>query len=124
MEKLEQAIMKAWAADTSSCPELWNPRNPALGQCAVTACIVQDYFGGELLRKEVKNVPGMTSHYYNQLHNPWSIVDLTKSQFPEGAVFGPEETRERSYVLNKEKYPDSVRRYELLKERVSAILGK
>ncbi len=52
------------------------PENPALGQCAVTALIVQDYFGGELVNCL------HTHHYRNRLPDGKEI-DLTKQQFPE-----------------------------------------
>jgi hypothetical protein len=118
VEKVEQAIMKAWAADTSSRPELWTPESPALGQGTVTALVMQDYLGGALVKKEVKSMPGYI-HYYNLLST--GLRDLTKSQFAEGTAFGPAEFMEREDILF---YPDTMRRYEILRARVSVILNK
>lgn len=48
---LEQALQASWCKETSSNP-LWNLRNPAKGQCAVTALVVQDYPEGEIVWTE------------------------------------------------------------------------
>src|ERR1700724_3464771 len=42
-------LAQAWSRDTSSDAEHWSASNPAWGQCAVTALIVQDLLGGHLL---------------------------------------------------------------------------
>ena len=42
---LEKALKKSWCKETSYCPNEWNELNPSLGQCAITALIVNDYFG-------------------------------------------------------------------------------
>jgi len=116
LEILEKALRKSWSAETSSDPKKWTPENPAWGQCAVTALVVQDYFGGELLRFDLL---GIGSHYFNQLPDS-SEIDLTSSQFTEDMYkcileHAPKETRTREYVLS---YPDTVKRYEILKQRV------
>ena len=41
----------------------WSSRWPSKGKCTVTALVVQDYLGGELLRAPVEDV----SHYWNRL---------------------------------------------------------
>lgn len=107
------AIRRSWAADTSVDSE-WSVKCPALGQCAVTALVVQDYLGGQLVRAEVEGV----SHYWNKFND--GEIDLTREQFMH---FSPKviSTRSRSYVLSS---PDTLRRYEILKERVGASLGQ
>jgi hypothetical protein len=35
-------LRRCWSADTWSDPDHWEQANPAWGQCAVTACLVQD----------------------------------------------------------------------------------
>jgi hypothetical protein len=47
--ELEAAIRSAWGSDTTDEPELWSGENPALGQCAVTALVVREYLGGEIV---------------------------------------------------------------------------
>ena len=75
---IESAFQKSWSKETCY-PKLqkkWSPQNPALGQCAISALIIQDYFGGDLLYcKHLK-------HFWNKLPNGQEI-DLTKSQFPD-----------------------------------------
>ena len=62
-DELRLRFRDAWHADTSFAPADWSPDNPAFGQCAVTALIVQDLFGGELLRACIAG----GSHYWNLL---------------------------------------------------------
>jgi hypothetical protein len=76
-----EAVRDAWTAATSTDPEAWTAQNPAYGQCAVTALVVQDALGGEILRGRV----GQTSHYLNRLPDG-SLLDLTWEQFPDGAL--------------------------------------
>ncbi len=73
---IELAIRQAWAADTSYWPTYWSEENPALGQCAVTALIIQAHLGGDLRRGQI----GRVSHYWNILSSG-RVVDLTRDQF-------------------------------------------
>ncbi len=102
------AIRPAWGGDTSA-DESWTPESPELGQCAVTALIVQDLFGGELLRTVANGI----SHYYNSIGG--EIVDLTRAQFDEPLTLEEPTVRERSYVLN---FPVTADRYNRLLNRL------
>lgn len=105
------AIQRAWCRSTSADPEGWNEALPALGQCAVTALVVQDGLGGDLLRSVICGV----SHYWNRLDGGGEI-DLTRGQFPHDAEFIQEpETRSRDYVLS---FPATRERYEILRKRM------
>ncbi len=122
IEELKEALRKSWSKETSSDPNNWTPENPAWGQCAVTACIVQDYFGGNLIRATV-NERGCSTHYWNQLPDVTEI-DLTQDQFSEN--FNAfikrhclQELKTREYVLS---YPSTAKRYEILKQRVEKFL--
>lgn len=75
MTDVTSRLRQAWCRETSSVPGLWTPENPALGQCAVTALIVQDIFGGELVRGHVHKA----SHYWNRIDG--YNIDFTKEQF-------------------------------------------
>lgn len=121
-EDLKGALEKSWSKETSADPENWTPDNPAWGQCAITALIVQDFFGGKLIRAAVNEL-GVRSHYWNQLSDGREI-DLTKGQFPKDFYerikkHSPKETRSRKYVLS---YPETAKRYKLLKGRVNEFL--
>jgi hypothetical protein len=108
LESIEQRFRCAWDALTSSDPG-WSPSLPSLGQCAVTALIVQDLYGGQLLRARL----GEVTHYWNALPDG-TEVDLTRDQFDD---FVPADTTtaSREYVLS---FPVTRRRYELLKARL------
>jgi hypothetical protein len=111
LRDLAERIGSEWSRETSADPERWSPENPAWGQCAITALVVQDAFGGDLVRGVVDG----TSHYWN-LCLDGSYVDLTRDQFPRWARIEPETTtRERDYVLS---FPETARRYELLRSRL------
>lgn len=69
---LYRVLLGAWSIKTS---DKWRPDNPACGQCSVTALVVQDLLGGEILKT---NVAGAW-HFYNRIEGRrW---DLTVSQF-------------------------------------------
>ncbi|OHA48911.1 MAG: hypothetical protein A2806_04430 [Candidatus Terrybacteria bacterium RIFCSPHIGHO2_01_FULL_48_17] len=115
-------LERAWSRATSADPHNWSRKNPAWGQCAVTACIVQDQFGGTLLRVNVfvPEVSEPISHYFNQLPDG-SVIDLTRKQFPDGALFSPPQERTRQYVLDP-KFTTR-KRYMLLKRRLRKCLN-
>jgi hypothetical protein len=114
LDKLRQA----WNRETSATPDAWRANRPSIGQCAVTALVVQDHFGGVLQRCIVD---GSVSHYSNlfEIDNDGQPVpvscDLTRDQFPKNAHFSEPELRERDYVLS---YPATAARYALLNERL------
>lgn len=119
-----QAIRKSWSAETSSDAGAWSANNPAWGQCAVTACLVQDYLGGDIVWSEARLSDGRkVSHYFNLVGR---AIDLTLEQFPDGTEIpegvpknkGFSSTRE--YVLS---FPQTRERYELLKARVANFLA-
>jgi hypothetical protein len=115
LDEVRDALRLAWSRATSADPDGWSQHNPALGQCAVSALIVQDFFGGDLLRADV----GGAGHYWNRLPDG-SSIDLTIEQFGEVAKIGIEEERPRSYVMS---FASTQRRYELLMDRVRQGLG-
>lgn len=78
-DKLRAVLPKAWSLETAV---QWTAENPALGQCNVTAAVICDMFGGEVLRTQL---PGVW-HYYNRIDGVRH--DLSDSQFTgPGAVF-------------------------------------
>ena len=110
--ELKEFLSYSWSKDTCS-PGLrneWNEDNPSLGQCAITALIVNDIFGGKIMRCMASS----GSHYYNLIDD--KIVDLTKEQFL-GEIPGYNEGQERTreYLLSNE---DTKNRYLLLKNNL------
>lgn len=74
---LYRVILHVWSGDTASPANAWSPSNPAQNHCSVTALIVQDYFGGEILTTRTAG----GTHFYNLIDGrKW---DLTASQFRE-----------------------------------------
>ena len=89
------------------------PGNKTLGQCSITAFIVQDLFGGEvygILR------PGGNYHCYNVIGD--ARFDLTSEQFGEEAkelVYDDKHLQSREVHFAKE---EKKARYEYLKQLV------
>jgi len=104
---------------TSQDPIGWTQENPLWGHCAVIALIVQDYFGGDLLRASLRLAPG--SHYWNRLPDG-TEVDRTARQFGDSyPILTDPIIRTREYVLS---YPDTAERYKLLKSRLGKLLQR
>ena len=75
---LYEELKTAWSAQSSS---VWTADMPAKGQCSVNALVVQDLFGGEILKTRTPG--GM--HFYNRVGNVrW---DLTIGQFASPIPF-------------------------------------
>lgn len=87
----------------------WTLENKTLGQCAVTALVLNDFLGGKIMRCESES----GSHYYNLING--EIVDLTVSQFDSLPDYENGEERTREYLLSNK---DTRERYKLLLSRV------
>ena len=115
---LYNELLKIWCADTCAprMRDKWSPENPTLGQCSITAFLVQDIFGGEvygILRE------GGNYHCYNAVGE--YKFDLTSEQFGDEVLdYGtnPVQTREVHFAKQEKK-----ERYEFLKKELSRILN-
>lgn len=108
LEELKQLLSSSWKEETCS-PGLrseWNEENPSLGQCAITALIVNDILGGKIMRC----MSSSGSHYYNLIDD--ELIDLTVEQF-KGEIpdYVNSEERTREYLLSNE---DTKNRYRIL----------
>ena len=121
IEILKKAVEQAWAEDTCYPGSLdqWSRENPSVGQSAITALVVQDYFGGEILHCDLYNhdwnlVPGMGE------------LDLARECFPEGTEVCVEEKRTREILLTSPKTvaAGTPGRYALFKSRVQDLVAK
>jgi len=66
--KIRLALEHSWSDETSVC---YNPSIAPLsyGQCAPTAIVVFEVYGGEILRTEVQKVNGkLIRHFYNRIN--------------------------------------------------------
>lgn len=76
VQHLAKALASSWGEDTVAPGiEFCGP----LGQCAVTALVVQDLLGGELVRAQFADG---SSHYWNRFPGIGD-VDLTRAQYPD-----------------------------------------
>lgn len=119
---LDGALRASWAADTSSPDDRtqWAPDNPAWGHCDITALIVNDLFGGDLVVGEV-HLDGEQHgyHWWNRLSNGVEL-DLTREQFRRGELV----TAARVVVRPPGPLPRRWDAYLLLRTRVAARLGE
>lgn len=115
-DNLSYLLHKSWSAETAAGE--WSQENPSLNQCAVTALVVQDLFGGDLLRCEMTNG---NSHYWNRLPDGTEL-DLSKEQFEFIQAQPKRETvviRERQYVLS---FPNTIHRYGILLQNLAKAI--
>src|SRR5689334_17253253 len=83
--EIESAIESSWSIDTTYCVDGYAARDPASGNCAVTALLLQELLGGELMQGWATE-PGQpgTAHYWNRIDG--FDVDLTWRQFAPGTI--------------------------------------
>ena len=118
IHELKELLVKSWTKETCSpgLREHWNEDNPSLGQCAITSLIVNDLFGGKIMRCMASS----GSHYYNLIDN--QIVDLTLEQFlGEIPQYENSEERTRDYLLGNE---DTNSRYNQLNKNLQKTIGE
>ena len=112
-------LSKLWSADTCA-PRMrgdWTPDNPTLGQCSITAFLMQDIYGGRVL-----GVPraGGNYHCFNVVGD--CVFDLTSEQFGNEALDyenRPEQLREVHFAKAEKRA-----RYEVLRGRLMKALGE
>lgn len=111
-------LSKIWAADTCAprMRQSWRADNPTLGQCSVTAFLMQDIFGGQVLGVPRK---GGTFHCFNAVGD--CVFDLTSEQFGDEVLSYadcPEQRREYHFAR-----AEKLARYELLRDRLNRALA-
>lgn len=117
---LYDILSKLWCRETCA-PRMqaeWSEDNKTLGQCSITAFLVQDIYGGEvygILR------PGGNYHCYNEVQG--RVFDLTSEQFGDEAAtldYGnnPIQSREVHFAKEEKRL-----RYEYLKKRLQEVLN-
>jgi hypothetical protein len=120
LEALQVAVRASWCLETCDPVDAaqWTPDNPSRGQCAVSALVVHDFFGGRLLEAEVHFDDGSRQgfHYWNRLAS--GDVDLTSEQFTNHEILQEPRTVDRL----PEAPWRAQEQYLLFRERVSAAL--
>lgn len=116
---LYDLLDRCWCIETCA-PRLrgkWSEDNKTVGQCSVTAFLAQDIFGGEVYGIPL---PDGGFHCYNVVED--CLFDLTSEQFGDLVFEYPMEnpqSREKHFSDSEKES-----RYELLKARLNALLGK
>ena len=111
---LYDSLLQLWSADTCAprLREKWSDQNPTLGQCSITAFLVQDLFGGSVYGVQR---PGGNFHCYNAVPTSEGlcVFDLTSEQFGDEVLSysdNPEQLRSVHFAKEEKRL-----RYEALK---------
>ena len=72
-ELILKLLNECWSLKSSS---IWTKDNPAKGQCGVTSLVINDNFGGDILKTKLHNGQW---HFYNSING--KCYDFTSSQF-------------------------------------------
>lgn len=117
---LYDRLCRIWCAETCA-PRLrdrWCEANKTLGQCSITAFLVQDIFGGKVLGIPLSNG---NFHCYNVVGD--CVFDLTSEQFGDEKLSymssNPEQEREIHFSKQEKR-----ERYEYLKRRLKDDLRR
>ncbi len=112
-------LLKLWGPETCA-PRMradWTPQNPTLGQCSITAFLLQDHFGGQVFGVPLEDG---NFHCFNVVGS--CVFDLTSEQFGDRQLNYadcPEQFR-RVHFAREEKR----QRYELLKRKLDQALDQ
>jgi hypothetical protein len=89
--EIESAIRRSWSLATCDPSDLddWSPTNPSRGQCGVTALVLNDLLGGELLLAEVRRPDGSRQGVRWWTRVAGIEIDLTREQFMGGEIVQP-----------------------------------
>ena len=116
---LYKFLSKIWSKESCAprYQEEWSKENMTLGQCSITAFLVQDIFGGEIYGVKL---PDGAYHCYNKIED--KVFDLTSEQFGEEKLVydltNPQSREE--HFKSEEKY----QRYLLLKKGLDEKVKK
>ena len=107
-----------WNADTCAprMRSLWTKENKTLGQCSITAFLMQDIYGGKVYGVPL---PDGNFHCFNVVGG--CLFDLTSEQFGDERLdyaHCPEQFREAHFAKAEKKA-----RYERLKAALAKALG-
>jgi len=122
IDDLYNILRECWCKETAypSCQAEWVPNDPSYGQCAITAMLVYDMFGGTIHRIRVSGGGG--THYFNKINGQY--LDLTVEQFDLYNIpvnYEPNEEMDRKYCG---KNKDTQKRFELLIKRIAEKVNK
>lgn len=113
--QIRAALDQTWSLETAV---QWSVENPANGQCNVTAAVIHDLFGGEILRTRYPDF----WHYYNRIDG--QRMDLSDSQFTRpGARFqAPDPYDDAPCTRDDAMEGIPQREYDALRSALTALL--
>lgn len=110
---LYRVISRLWSGATSSPTHAWSSSTSAKNHCSITSLIVQDHFGGEILRTRTSG----GTHFYNMIEGrKW---DLTVSQFDEPIPYDDTASTREDAMADT-----SPEKYALLASRLREAMSK
>ncbi len=117
--KLFAVLEVCWSKETAypSCQQDWVSDDPSYGQCAITATLVHDMFGGTIHKIRVD---GGGTHYFNKINGEY--IDLTREQFDLYDIpvdYEPNEEVPREYYG---KNKNTLERYRKLQRNIMQYL--
>lgn len=104
---------QGWCKESVFNKNQWDENNKCVGQCNATALLVQEYFGGDVIKYPKPN-NGKRMHYFNRfIVNGQNLdIDLTSAQF---------EPELKDYVNQTSKFTGN--NYNTLKNNLKRQLG-
>ena len=112
-------LSSIWGADTCAprMRDAWTEENRTLGQCSITAFLLQDIYGGRVL-----GVPLGDGNYhcFNEVGD--CVFDLTSEQFGDEKLCyenNPEQFREVHFSREEKR-----KRYEYLREQLRHVQNR
>lgn len=113
---LYEVLTHCWQKDTAYPTDqpYWTTRCPSIGQCAITAMLVYDMFGGEMYRCD--------NHYYNKIDGHW--VDLTARQFWDFGDRCDYASGRKVYRNRTGQSGHTKRRYDMLVRNIAEYLAR
>jgi hypothetical protein len=122
LDDFMEIIPKICCRETSNDPDNWTSDNPTYGHCAVASLLIQELFGGALIKQSLLQTAEwshMRSHFFNQLPDG-RIIDSTIAQFKDMLPKDlTPEPRTREQVLLRGSMPE---RYKLFSERYERFI--
>lgn len=118
-QRLEKAFRYVWSRETTfpDTKNQWSKENKAFGQCAVTALIIYDLFGGRMIYDKAN------FHIWNELPDN-TQQDFSREQFLEEREFGIYKYKSKEDILSDEtgQRTHTLKRYQLLKKKFGKAL--
>lgn len=76
-DKVRRALLETWSDRTQPA---FRKERPAYNQCAQTAIVLLENFGGQILKTRIRTRDGeIVEHFYNRING--KDYDFTKEQF-------------------------------------------